>query len=442
MRKFIVIIIQLILIILLFSFLINNNFIISFEIKDLIYSVSSEYIFISLLIIFIVVFLFQSIYFKSKYQFNKFLISNKIKKKEKGFSSFVNGMLALANKDFKKAISESKNVDNYLAESPSLSLLLKSEVYKIEKKYTELNNIYEEMIKNESTQNLGYRGLMEQYLRAQDYHHAFIYGEKLFNNNPYVDKIYETLVGILSKTNNWQQLVNISNKALSKRIIEKNICEENKSIAYFEISKVKRYSELKDSIYFIKQSLRLRKNFPPYIKLYLELLIQNKEYNTAKKFFRKSWSENPHPEYKQLLSSLAINLKIDISILTKFITSSNKNNYESKIVLVESLISDKKWVEARNHVKDLLDLQPKKEVCILMAKIEEGDTGDVQKVNAWNLRSKNGEDNKMWVCVITKANQKTWSSVSEGGYFNTLEWKKPLILNQFNDDLEMISHEN
>ena len=83
MRKFIFFVIQLILITLLFSFLINNNFIISFAIKDLIYSVSSEYIFIFLLIFFIVVFLSQSLYFKSKYQFTKFLISNKIKKKEK-----------------------------------------------------------------------------------------------------------------------------------------------------------------------------------------------------------------------------------------------------------------------------------------------------------------------------------------------------------------------
>ena len=89
MRRFIFVIIQLILIILLFSFLINYNFIISFEIKDLIYSVSSEYIFIFLLIIFFVVFLFQSLYFKTKYQFTKFLISNKIKKKEKGYMSFI-----------------------------------------------------------------------------------------------------------------------------------------------------------------------------------------------------------------------------------------------------------------------------------------------------------------------------------------------------------------
>ena len=73
------------------------------------------------------------------------------------------------------------------------------------------------MIKYKKTENLGYRGLMEQFLRSQDYHHAFIYGEKLFNNNPYIEKIYDTLVNIVVKTNNWQQLIIIpaGNSAVS-----------------------------------------------------------------------------------------------------------------------------------------------------------------------------------------------------------------------------------
>ena len=62
------------------------------------------------------------------------------------------------------------------------------------------------MLKNKNTENLALRGLMEQYLRAQDYHHAFIYGEKLFNKNPFIEKIYDTLINIIAKTNNWQQL--------------------------------------------------------------------------------------------------------------------------------------------------------------------------------------------------------------------------------------------
>ena len=103
-----------------------------------------------------------------------------IRNKEKGYNAFVSGMIALANKDYKRAILESKKISNHLDDNPSLALLLKSEIFKVEKKYDELSVVYEDMSKNKHTENLGYRGMMEQYLRAQDYHHAFIYGGKFF----------------------------------------------------------------------------------------------------------------------------------------------------------------------------------------------------------------------------------------------------------------------
>ena len=429
MKNLIFIILQLSVIFYLILFLINNSFIISFEIKDLIFSIDSSYVFILFILILLFIFVLQSIYFKSKLSFSKFLFSKKIKVKERGYNSFVNGMLALANKDYKRAISESKNVSKYLGGSPPLSLLLKSEVFKFEKNNVELNKIYEEMVKSEPTMNLGFRGLMEQYLKAQDYHHAFIYGEKLFNNNPYIEKIYDTLVNIIAKTNNWQQLLLLSDKAYSKKIIDKKTYSENKSIALYEISKVKQLSDPKDATSLMKQALNLRKNFPPYIKLYLELLTQQKEYNIAKKYFKKAWKENPHPEYKDLLINLADNLKISILELASYVTSSSLENNQSKILLVESAIQEQKWERARKDIRSLLDVEPSREVCLLMAKIEDGDSQDIQKVNSWTLRSERGEAKDIWICSISNNSQNYWSAVSEGGYFNTLQWKKPKSLN-------------
>ena len=410
-------------------FIINNSFLVSFEFSDLIYSVSSSFFFIFILLFVVFIFLIQSIFFKIKFKFLNYKVKNKIKIKEKGYNSFVNGMIALADKDFKKAIKESKKIPNYLNDNSTLSLLLKSEVYKIEKKYDELNIIYEEMSKNKLTQNLGFRGIMEQYLRAQDYHHAFIYGIKLFNNNPHVEKIYDTLLNIIVKTYNWQQLLIITDTAYTKKIIDKKVFQENKSIAFFEIAKIKQNSEVNESIDYIKKALKLRKNFPPYIRLYLELLIQNKNYIIAKKFIKKVWKEIPHPEYKSAINNLSKCLEMDIYELTKYIIGTSSSNEESKLLLIEASILDKKWNEARNEIKSLIDVQPKKEICLLMAKIEEGDTGDVQKTNSWILRARNGEENKIWVCFFSNKVQEEWSSVSNGGFFNSLEWKKPLMIN-------------
>lgn len=411
----------------------NNSFIISFEIKDFIYSVSSTYIFIPLLIFFVLIFLLQTFYFKTKFSFSKFIAIKKLQNKEKGYNAFVSGIIALANKDYKRAILESKKISNHLDDNPSLVLLLKSEIFKVEKKYDELSVVYENMSKNKHTENLGYRGMMEQYLRAQDYHHAFIYGERLFNNNPFIEKIYDTLVSIIAKTNNWQQLLIISDRAFSKKIIDKKVYEENKSIGFFEIAKIKQLSEIEESLKYMQKALKFRKNFPPYIKLYINLLIQNKNYNLAKKSIKKAWNELPHAEYKESILSLAAHLEIEMSELVKYIAGTSYKNEESIILMVEAFVESKKWDDARNQIKDLLDVRPKKEVCLLMAKIEEGDSGDVQKINAWTQRAKDGAANNIWICTISKKSQQTWSSVSEAGYFNSLEWRQPIML----DSLEI-----
>ena len=433
MFKILSITVQTSIILILVLVVFNNSFIISFEIKDFIYSVSSTYIFIPLLIFFVLIFLLQTFYFKTKFSFSKFIAIKKLQNKEKGYNAFVSGMIALANKDYKRAILESKKISNHLDDNPSLALLLKSEIFKVEKKYDELSVVYEDMSKNKHTENLGYRGMMEQYLRAQDYHHAFIYGERLFNNNPFIEKIYDTLVSIIAKTNNWQQLLIISDRAFSKKIIDKKVYEENKSIGFFEIAKIKQLSEIEESLKYMQKALKLRKNFPPYIKLYINLLIQNKNYNLAKKFIKKAWNELPHAEYKESILSLAAHLEIEMLELVKYIAGTSYKNEESIILMVEAFVESKKWDDARNQIKDLLDVRPKKEVCLLMAKIEEGDSSDVQKINAWTQRAKDGAANNIWICTISKKSQQTWSSVSEAGYFNSLEWRQPIML----DSLEI-----
>ena len=56
---------------------------------------------------------------------------------------------------------------------------------------------------------------MELNLNNQDYHHAFLYGEKLFYLNPSIEKLYETLVYVQLKQK-IGILLALSDKAYSK----------------------------------------------------------------------------------------------------------------------------------------------------------------------------------------------------------------------------------
>ena len=424
MIKLILLSIQFIILIILAGLAVNNSYVVSIEYKDFIFSTSSSYIIASIIFIILIIFIFQSIYFKFRNNINEFKSNNKIKNKEKGYDAFMNGMIAIVNKDFKKAVIENRKVAKYLNDS-TLHLLLKSETLKIEKKFEELSNTYEEMIANEKTKILGLRGLMEQYLRSQDYHHALIYGENLFKISPNIEKLYDTLVYIIGKTSNWQNLLSINEKAFSMKIIDKNIFSINKSIAFYEIAKIKKLDSQKEALKLMEKALDLRKNFAPYNSFYIDLLILNNKLNFARKFVSKIWNFSPHPDYKPKIKALSEKLNIDYDIFVKEITMNTKNQLESKILKAESLIYNEKWEAAKNELSPLLEHKPKKEICLLMSKIEEGDTNDPQKIDAWISRANYGEISNIWVCRITNISQENWSSVSNGGYFNSLEWTKP-----------------
>ena len=65
-----------------------------------------------------------------------------------------------------------------------------------------------------------------------------------------------------------------------------------------------------------------------------------------------------------------------------------------------------------------------------MAKIEEGENNNSQKINSWKIRSDKGADSNTWICTVSKKQQNEWTSVSYGGYFNSLVWKQPSVLNE------------
>ena len=210
MLRFLILSLQLILLLSITIFLVSNSFNISFDIGDLSYNFSSNLLVIALVVLILLVFLINFIYFKTKFVFQKYSYVKKFERKQKGYDFFVESMIALLNKDNKTAVNSASKMKGILKNDTSLNLLLQSEILKIEKKSEELNNVYDLMIKNNKTKTLGYRGLMEQSLKQQDYHHAFIYGEKLFLLNPKIEKLYQTLLNVVAKTKNWNQLINIT----------------------------------------------------------------------------------------------------------------------------------------------------------------------------------------------------------------------------------------
>ena len=430
MLRLIIFFLQLIFLLTIVSFIFSNPFLISFDINDLKYTFSSNIFIGVFLVVFLLVFILFYLFFKSRFSIRNYILKNRYKKLERGYLHFVEAMIAIANKDNKNALKSHKKMNSFLKDDPSLSLLLKSEVYKIEKNYSELSDVYETMIKSKKTEALGYRGLMEQNLKNQDFHHAFLYGEKLFNINPSIEKLYETLTYIIAKTKNWNQLITISDKAYSKKIIDKSTVQENKSIALYEVAKIQSSANIKDAIKSVTKAIDLKKNFAPFLNLHLELIAQSNNLSLLRKMIKKYWSLNSNSIFRILLIKIILDNKLDDLDFINQIVKNNKDNDESKKLLIYFAIKNADWTIARDKINGLIGSNPTREICLLMADIELGENNDKQKSDAWIMRSENSSFEDIWICKITNQSQNEWSSLSNSGYFNSLVLSNKKLLSK------------
>ncbi len=429
MTRIIIFLLQLLVILFLVTLIFTNPFVISLDIKNFKYSFSSNLFAAAAIVFILIIYILNYLIFKSRLTLNNYIIKSRYGKLQKGYFHFVDAMIAIANKDNRNASKSHKKMNKYLKDDPSLSLLLESEVYKIEKKYSDLNKTYEQMIKSNKTEALGYRGLMELNLKNQDYHHAFLYGEKLFDINPFIEKLYDTLLYIIAKTRNWNQLILITDTAYSKKIINKETYNENKAIGFYEIAKIKSDGSIKEAIKNIVKAIELKKDFPPFIKLYLELISKSGNLSLLKKNIRKYWYSKPTSTLRSIISRIIINNNLsDLSFINQVIKNNNDNE-ESKKLLIYFAIQNENWKIAREKISGLIGSNPSKEICIFMANIELGEHNDKQKSDSWLMRSENSLSEDTWVCKITNQSQQEWNSLSKSGYFNSLVLSKATMLN-------------
>ena len=428
MIRFLILFFQFFALIFLAAYFSTNSFLVTFEIKNLVYTFSSNLLLFFLILIILLTSILLFFYFKSRYKLQKYFLSKDKKNLQKGYGHFAEAMISLANKDKKNAVIAGKKMKKIIKDDQGLSMLLDSEILKIEKKHHELSQLHEEMIKNPKTQTLGYKGLMEENINKEDFHHAFIYGEKLFQLNPFIDKLYLTLVSIIAKTRNWNQLINITKQAYNKKIIDIKTFNQNTAIALYEISKIKINSDPKESLNLIQKAIKLNGPFPPFIKLYLEILMTQNEISKIKKIIKNYWNDQPSSSLRSIISEFLKKNNLANLDNIKFITKGSYNDAESKKLLVDFAIHNSDWSLARENIKGLIKFNPDRAICELMASLEMGEFNDIQKRDSWLLRAENANIDEIWICQITNTSQHHWCSVSDSGHFNSLEWKRPKML--------------
>ena len=114
MLKLFLIFFQLTILVIIGSLIINYSFPVSITFDEIVLSTSTSFLIFSVILLIFIIIFFQRIGFFFKYRIFKFKFNREKNNYERGYQAFTQGMIALANKDYKRAIQENKKVSHYI----------------------------------------------------------------------------------------------------------------------------------------------------------------------------------------------------------------------------------------------------------------------------------------------------------------------------------------
>ena len=424
MKIFLKYFIQLVFLVIAFLWIISLNQKVDFFWDGIIFTSKASIILFAIIFLIFVILIIQRLYLYIRHSPKRIKNTLEIRNYKKGISAIVKSFTAMFNNDTKELLIQSNKIENYLKDNP-ISLILKAEAARKAKKLDLAEQLYNKMLLDTNTKTLGLRGLLEQNLKKQDYHHALIYAEEIYNINSKLNWIYRTIIQILIRTKNWQKIIEINKDAFGKKIISKKEYLNSISIAKYEIALIKESFSNHESLQLLDEANSDRPNFLPIVKKYANLLIYNNQITRAKKLLFKCWSTNPHQMLLEEVIFVVKKQNDDLINIVNKLVKNNSESYDSIIALTKANIISNNWAKAREIVKPILSSRPNRTICELMYQIEMGVSNNAQKANSWKSRASLGDTEKTWVCKYSGLSQDEWSSISQGEHFDSLEWTWP-----------------
>ena len=173
------------------------------------------------------------------------------------------------------------------------------------------------------------------------------------------------------------------------------------------------------------RALKSIPDFVPAALVAARILINRGDTRRASALLRRTWRAGFHPD----AATLYAHVKPGTSALERLkrirtLIESPQSHPMAAIVLARAAIDAYEWSVARNALAPFL-VKPTRQMCLLMAEIEEGQSGDQGKAREWLSRAVSAPADPTWTADGITSDE--WAPASPvTGRLDAFEWKVPV----------------
>lgn len=345
------------------------------------------------------------------------------RRRRRGMTAVAHGLMAVGIGDGRAARRSANEARRLIGDEP-LTLLLRAQAAQLSGDRDEAEAAFRAMLDQPETRPLGFRGLYVEARRRGDAAEAYSLAERALKANPDVPWAGPALLELQGARREWDRALETVAHNAASRLIGKAEAKRQRAVLLtakaFDLSD----QSPEEALEFAREATKLAPDLVPAAALAGRLMAEEGDVRRAAAVLEKAWKRAPHPD----LAEVYVHLRPGDSAADRLkragiLARMAPGHIEGALALARAALDAREFERARAALAPFVEA-PTRRVCLLMAEIENAESGDLGRARAWLARALSAAHDPAWIADgLVSENWEPVSPVS--GRLDAYEWKIP-----------------
>ncbi|MBU2487548.1 MAG: heme biosynthesis protein HemY [Alphaproteobacteria bacterium] len=348
-------------------------------------------------------------------------------KRDRGYQALSTGLLAAGAGDAAMARKMNKRTKGLLkADQEPLIHLLDVQAALIEGHHEEARKLFEAMAEDPETRLLGLRGLYLEAQRQGADEAAQHYAETAAEQAPHLPWAGAAALSYRTREGKWDEALQLLERQRQAGTIEAKAADRTRAVLLTARARDHVDSDPSSARDDALNALKLAPAFPPAAVIATKALLRQDNLRKAARILETAWKANPHPEIAEAYVRARIgDTSADRLKRAERLEKLKPLNPQSFDVVARAALEARRFELAREKAEASARLQPSEGIYLMLADIEEAETGDQGRVRHWLSQAVRAPRDPAWTADGYVS--ETWEPVSPvTGKLDAFEWKVPV----------------
>jgi HemY protein len=342
----------------------------------------------------------------------------------RGYLAISRGLVAIGAGDAAAAKRASGEVER-IAPGEPLALLLNAQVAQLSGDRDAAEYAFRAMAERDDTRLLGLRGLFVEAQRRKDMAAARAYAEQAANAAPSLGWAGQAVLEFRCAAGDWAAALAALDRNSRYKLIARDEYRRQRAVLLTARALAAAETDRDRARSLALDALKLAPTLVPAAELAGRLLGEAGELRRASRIVEKAWLANPHPDLADTYAHLRPGDSArERLVRVQTLAGKAPGQIESALAVARTALDAQEFAVAREAIKPLLK-EPTRRVAMMMAEIEQRESGDEGRAREWMARALRAPRDPEWTADGFVSDR--WMPVSPvSGRLDAFQWKVPL----------------